>query len=757
MSFGRDLVGAANCGTSNPLMQMAGQMQGMGAQIADVRSFAGVDKAMTGRPGPMQDMMRGPVQQGPESSPFMQQFQQAGPKGMAGIPHHLQRMMPPPSAAPQSASAIPHPGPSGGELADQFMAMEIQHKQKEEFERAFRQGNANAQAHPPDMWAHEFQHQAQPSQQRMMAQQAQRPGPWATEFDRMQQMSRQMGPMGMPPMMMQRMGMGMGMGMGIYGMPMHMTQHQQAASSSSAVAAPPSATEKEQDKVAEDETAEDQEATFDDIYADAENDTALEEAYGAASEATEWTNDFASQQQQHQQQPQMAGGLDKDMLQKLMNSDNPKWRNSKFLKFIDKISKGQIEFVDNQAIEKPAATTTGEEWADQFGASSSSSSSNWAEEFGQHPASWSEEFAQRAAQQAVGDSYLADSKTQAERWLEEYEKSGEADLEFKDFDWQSALMKAQGELPKPSDPTYEFTKDNPFLEATDPFADGMRLFKEGRLKDAILAFEATVQKQPDHADAWSMLGEAQAQNEEENNAIAAFLTCIQLDPYNLKALMHLGVSYTNDFEEHRALNYLKTWMLHNPDYQNAALSQQKQKVEEYMQFYSGSVKDPMVTYDNTLHQEVTKMYLQALAIRPDDPDLHTVLGVLYHISSDFDKAIEAFKTAVKLKPEDAALWNKLGATQANSTRSGEAVHAYQRALQLRPGFVRALANMAIAYANQGRHDEAVQTYLQTLAHNPEANHVWSYLRISLSHLQRHDLIEISHKKNVELFRPFFQF
>ena len=33
-AFGRDLTGNANCGTANPLMQMAGQMQGMGAQVS---------------------------------------------------------------------------------------------------------------------------------------------------------------------------------------------------------------------------------------------------------------------------------------------------------------------------------------------------------------------------------------------------------------------------------------------------------------------------------------------------------------------------------------------------------------------------------------------------------------------------------------------------------------------------------------------------------------------------------------------------
>lgn len=233
--------------------------------------------------------------------------------------------------------------------------------------------------------------------------------------------------------------------------------------------------------------------------------------------------------------------------------------------------------------------------------------------------------------------------------------------------------------------------------------------------------------------------------------------------------------------QHRALNYLKTWMQNNPDYSGAAFSQQKQELNQYMQFYGGENASSPYTYDNLLHDEVTKMFLNALTIRPDDPDLHTVLGVLYHISSDFDKAIDAFKNAVKLKPDDAALWNKLGATQANSSRSGDAVHAYKRserkrnegganshrynrdlsphllflciflfvsllcsALQLRPAFVRALANLAISYANQGLHEDAIRTYLTTLSHNPEASHVWSYLRISLSHMQRDELVELSH-------------
>lgn len=122
-------------------------------------------------------------------------------------------------------------------------------------------------------------------------------------------------------------------------------------------------------------------------------------------------------------------------------------------------------------------------------------------------------------------------------------------------------------------------------------------------------------------------------------------------------------------------------MLNNPDYQNsAALAQHKQELNQYEQLYGGDASAAR-TLDDVLHGDVTKMFLSAVALRPDDPDLHTVLGVLYHISSDFDKAIEAFKNAVKLKPDDAQLWNKLGATQANSQRSADSVHAYQRSVE----------------------------------------------------------------------------
>lgn len=105
-----------------------------------------------------------------------------------------------------------------------------------------------------------------------------------------------------------------------------------------------------------------------------------------------------------------------------------------------------------------------------------------------------------------------------------------------------------------------------------------------------------------------------------------------------------------------------------------------------------------------------------------DPDLQCCLGILFHLSNEYDKAADCFKTALQVKPnvsadtsrrdwimggysvlhsKDHLLWNKLGATYANNNRNEEAIDAYYQALKLCPGFVRARYNLGVACINLG--------------------------------------------------------
>lgn len=556
-----------------------------------------------------------------------------------------------------------------------------------------------------------------------------------------------------------------------------------------------------------DETKVDEPNIMDEIYQQQATDAGYAEAMESQQDAlnAEHLNSFVNDSNvQSTVQPGFGGGLNGEMIEKLMNSDDPKWRNSKFLSFISKIKEGKIEFRDNQAIEREPTTdqasgvTTGQEWASEFASNDAAvNEAAW-------PTAWAEDFEQRngmrplaseaeIAAMAAGWSGPINHAAEDEKvWQQEYERvvNGPAEAvsessnmtdeqrhwqqafaQYEEFDgfnemnWREALEAAKNnddyqtsynDSITMSDPEYPFTDQvNPFMEHPSPFDEGVRLLAAGQLKEAIQAFEAAVRLDDTHSEAWCLLGTAQAENENEREAIAALLKAVSLDPYNLQALLQLGVSYTNDLEEHRALNYLSTWLESNPDYQHESIIAAKNSINEYEQFYGGAVNRHAM--DSTLHGQVTSMFREALRLHPSDSSLHTVMGVLYHLSNDFDASIESFKTALKHNPDSAQLWNKLGATLANSNRSSEAAHAYQRALALRPNYVRALANLAISYANQAQHDEAVVYYLKTLSCNQKADHIWSYLRVSLAHMGKEQLVDLTHGKNVDAFRAFYDF
>lgn len=301
--------------------------------------------------------------------------------------------------------------------------------------------------------------------------------------------------------------------------------------------------------------------------------------------------------------------------------------------------------------------------------------------------------------------------------------------------WADALAAAT------MDPTdYPFTpaEENPFMNHPSPFEAGMELFQKGDLQQAILAFEAEVQRHPSNSEAWQLLGTAQAEHDDDMRAILALRKGVEADPHNLDALLQLGVSYTNESNQLQALTHLKQWLEAHPEFQSIDMNLPQTSPGEMQAFLVG-------------------LFSQAAAISPQNADVHAVLGVLHNLSRDFDSAILSFEQAVQHKPNDYSLWNKLGATRANSMKAEAAVPAYIQALELKPNYVRALSNLGISYSNQSMHGEAAQCYLRALDLNPQGNHIWSYVTMAFTSMGRMDLVEKARQHNLELLRGEFEF
>lgn len=297
-----------------------------------------------------------------------------------------------------------------------------------------------------------------------------------------------------------------------------------------------------------------------------------------------------------------------------------------------------------------------------------------------------------------------------EEWVDELADPDWADR-FGDWSQPGANNRLIGD---PDMGPYLFEEDNLFKDTQNPFQEGMRIVDEGgNLSLAALAFEAAIQKDPTHVEAWVQLGTAQAQNEKETAAIRALEQAKSLDPNNAPALMTLAVSYTNEGYDSVAYRTLERWL----------------SVRYPSVISPGDLSSPAeigFTERQELHDRVTKLFIQAARLSPDgehmDPDVQVGLGVLFYGAEEYDKAVDCFSAALASSELGASnrqnqvhlLWNRLGATLANSGKSEEAIAAYEKALTLRPNFVRARYNLGVSCINMSCFDEAAGHLLAAL-------------------------------------------
>ncbi|KAK0539013.1 Peroxisomal membrane signal receptor PTS1 [Tilletia horrida] len=330
--------------------------------------------------------------------------------------------------------------------------------------------------------------------------------------------------------------------------------------------------------------------------------------------------------------------------------------------------------------------------------------------------------------------------------------------------------------------TYRFTANNPYAYHQDPLAEGLRLLSSGgSIADAALLFEVATQREVqggtggeqgevdrnrrERSEAWRRLGEAQAMNERETQAIRALEEAIKIDAGNLEAYMSLAISYTNEGYDAAAHNTLERYIQRAyPHIKPVPLPAE----------LGGDGQDPVEGTQGmnpwASLNRVTSLFLSAAregnARGAIDPEVQVGLGVLFYSSASYDQAKDCFQAALSVRPNDFLLWNRLGATLANGGKPEEAIQAYHRALELRPTFTRAIYNLSVSCLNLGAHQEAAEHLLSALALQKthvlpdvpegeqapavplaeahESHNLWSTLRRIFLSMDRMDLAQIAH-------------
>lgn len=340
---------------------------------------------------------------------------------------------------------------------------------------------------------------------------------------------------------------------------------------------------------------------------------------------------------------------------------------------------------------------------------------------------------------------------------------------------------------------YRFEQQNPYVDHPDPLSEGLRLLGNGgSLADAAMLFEVATQRETQggtggeqnevdaqrryKSEAWRRLGEAQAMNERETQAVRAFEEAIKIDEGNLEAYMGLAVAYTNEGYDSAAHTTLERYMKRaypqiKPEPLPPSIAGVEDPVEGTM--YSSQEENPWASLNR-----VTSLFLQAArqtnAAGRIDPEVQVGLGVLFYSNASYEQAKDCFETALQARPNDFLLWNRLGATLANGGKPEEAIQAYHKALELRPTFTRAIYNLSVSCLNLGAHHEAAehllaalslqkstelpnvppemggadregaQMHTAALAEAQESSNLWSTLRRIFIAMDRFDLAQTAH-------------
>ncbi|EST05643.1 Tetratricopeptide repeat [Kalmanozyma brasiliensis GHG001] len=329
---------------------------------------------------------------------------------------------------------------------------------------------------------------------------------------------------------------------------------------------------------------------------------------------------------------------------------------------------------------------------------------------------------------------------------------------------------------------YRTSQQNPFQTHPDPLSEGLRLLANGgNLSDAALLFEAATQRETqggtggevergevdrsrrERSEAWRRLGECQAMNEKEAQAIRALEEAIKIDENNLEAYMSLAISYTNEGYDTAAHQTLERYI--SRAYPNIKAGPLPAEISGSKDPIEGTEGNPWASLNR-----VTDMFLQAArqgnSAGQIDPEVQVGLGVLFYTQSAYEQAQDCFNTALSARPNDFLLWNRLGATLANGGKPEEAIAAYHKALELRPTFTRAIYNLSVSCLNLGAHHEAAEHLLAALnlqqthtlpdvpegeqpaptplAEAGESHNLWSTLRRIFLVMDRMDLAQKAH-------------
>ncbi len=118
-------------------------------------------------------------------------------------------------------------------------------------------------------------------------------------------------------------------------------------------------------------------------------------------------------------------------------------------------------------------------------------------------------------------------------------------------------------------------------------------------------------------------------------------------------------------------------------------------------------------------EKARQLYLQALGLRSDVPDVHYGLATVCFQLKDLHSAAHHFKEVTRLDPLRAGAFINLGAVYNLLDQLDDAIPMLRRGIQLDSHRAEGYYNLALVYRRKNQVDMAIQAYREALRVNPQ--------------------------------------
>ena len=252
---------------------------------------------------------------------------------------------------------------------------------------------------------------------------------------------------------------------------------------------------------------------------------------------------------------------------------------------------------------------------------------------------------------------------------------------------------------------------------------------------AIADYSKAIEIDPKYTLAYINRGLAYANLKQYDKAIADYSQAIKLDPKDPGAYNNRGLAYSNIKQYDKAIADYNQAILLDPKYSGAynnrgniylELKQYDKAIADYNQ---AILLDPKLTqayngrgvvyYNLKQYDKAIVDYSQAINLDPKYTDAYNNRGVVYKELKQYDKAIADYSKAIEIDPKYTLAYNNRGLVYFELKQYTSAIADYSKAIEIDPKYTDAYNNRGVVYKELKQYDKAIADYSKAIEIDPK--------------------------------------